>query len=105
MRHDQAEIETGLAHGEGAFIACSFWLADALVMTGRVDEAQCLFERPLKLRNDVGLLSEEYDVAARRLVGNLPQAFSHIALVNSAYHLVRFSKPAEQRAGEAAVKT
>jgi GH15 family glucan-1,4-alpha-glucosidase len=68
-------------------------------------EAERLFERLLKLRNDVGLLSEEYDVAARRLVGNFPQAFSHIALVNSAYNLVRSSKPAEQRAGEAAVKT
>jgi GH15 family glucan-1,4-alpha-glucosidase len=105
MRHDPAETETGLAHGEGAFIACSFWLVDALIMTGRADEAQRLFERLLKLRNDVGLLSEEYDVAARRLVGNFPQAFSHIALVNSAYNLVRSSKPAEQRAGEAAVKT
>jgi GH15 family glucan-1,4-alpha-glucosidase len=104
MRHDPAETETGLAHGEGAFIACSFWLVDALIMTGRADEAQRLFERLLKLRNDVGLLSEEYDVAARRLVGNFPQAFSHIALVNSAYNLVRSSKPAEQRAGEVAIK-
>ena len=105
MRHDPAETETGLSHGEGAFIACSFWLVDALIMTGRADEAERLFERLLKLRNDVGLLSEEYDVAAQRLVGNFPQAFSHIALVNSAYNLVRSSKPAEQRAGEAAVKT
>jgi GH15 family glucan-1,4-alpha-glucosidase len=104
MRHDPAETETGLAHGEGAFIACSFWLVDALIMTGRADEARGLFERLLKLRNDVGLLSEEYDVSARRLVGNFPQAFSHIALVNSAYNLVRSSKPAEQRAGEVAIK-
>jgi GH15 family glucan-1,4-alpha-glucosidase len=105
MRHDPAEIETGLAHGEGAFIACSFWLVDALIMTGRAEEGQRLFERLLKLRNDVGLLSEEYDVTAQRLVGNFPQAFSHIALVNSAYNLTRSSKPAEQRAGEAAVKS
>ncbi len=104
MRHDPAETETGLAHGEGAFLACSFWLVDALVLTGRAEEGQRLFDRLLKLRNDVGLLSEEYDVAARRLVGNFPQAFSHIALVNSAYNLARSSKPAEQRAGEAAVK-
>ena len=103
MRHDPAEVETGLAHGEGAFLACSFWLVDALVMTGRPEEAQRLFDRLLELRNDLGLLSEEYDVGARRLVGNFPQAFSHIALVNSAYNLARTSKPAEQRAGEPAV--
>jgi GH15 family glucan-1,4-alpha-glucosidase len=101
MRHDPAEVETGLAHGEGAFLACSFWLADALVLLGREDEGQRLFERLLALRNDVGLLSEEYDVAAERLVGNFPQAFSHIALVNTAQNLARSSKPAEQRAGHA----
>ena len=103
MRHDPAEVETGLAHGEGAFLACSFWLVDAMVMTGRAAEGQQLFERLLALRNDVGLLSEEYDVGARRLVGNFPQAFSHVALVNSAHNLARSSKPAEQRSGEAAV--
>jgi GH15 family glucan-1,4-alpha-glucosidase len=103
MRHDPAEVETGLAHGEGAFLACSFWLVDALVMTGRAEEGQRLFDRLLELRNDLGLLSEEYDVGAQRLVGNFPQAFSHIALVNSAYNLARTSKPAEQRAGEPAV--
>ena len=101
MRHDPAEVETGLAHGEGAFLACSFWLADALVLLGRGEEGQRLFERLLSLRNDVGLLSEEYDVPTRRLVGNFPQAFSHIALVNTAHNLARPSKPAEQRAGEA----
>jgi GH15 family glucan-1,4-alpha-glucosidase len=103
MRHDPAEVETGLAHGEGAFLACSFWLVDAMAMTGRAAEGQRLFERLLALRNDVGLLSEEYDVDARRLVGNFPQAFSHIALVNSAHNLARSSKPAEQRSGETAV--
>ena len=101
MRHDPAEVETGLAHGEGAFLACSFWLADALVLLGREDEGQRLFERLLGLRNDVGLLSEEYDVPTGRLVGNFPQAFSHVALVNTAHNLARPSKPAEQRAGEA----
>ena len=101
MRHDPAEVETGLAHGEGAFLACSFWLADAQVVLGREDEGRRLFERLLALRNDVGLLSEEYDVPAARLVGNFPQAFSHIALVNTAHNLARPSKPAEQRAGEA----
>jgi GH15 family glucan-1,4-alpha-glucosidase len=100
MRHDPAEVETGLAHGEGAFLACSFWLADAMVVLGREDEGRRLFERLLALRNDLGLLSEEYDVPAKRLVGNFPQAFSHIALVNTAHNLTRPSKPAEQRAGE-----
>lgn len=101
MRHDPAEVETGLVHGEGAFLACSFWLADAMVLLGRQQEGERLFGRLLDLRNDVGLLSEEYDVAARRLVGNFPQAFSHIALVNTAHNLARLSKPAEQRAGNA----
>jgi GH15 family glucan-1,4-alpha-glucosidase len=105
MRHDPAEVETGLAHGEGAFLACSCWLADAYVLTGRWDDARRLFERLLVLRNDVGLLSEEYDVTAKRLVGNFPQAFSHVALINTAYNLARESKPAEQRAGEAEPRT
>jgi GH15 family glucan-1,4-alpha-glucosidase len=101
MRHDPGEVETGLAHGEGAFLACSFWLADAYVLTGREQEASNLFNRLLELRNDVGLLSEEYDPKTGRLVGNFPQAFSHIALVNTAQNLARRSKPAEQRAGRA----
>jgi len=97
MRHDPAEVETGLAHGEGAFLACSFWLVDAWVLLGRRSEAKELFDRLLALRNDVGLLSEAYDVKAKRLVGNFPQAFSHIALVNSARNLSRAEKPEEQR--------
>jgi GH15 family glucan-1,4-alpha-glucosidase len=101
MRHDPAEVETGLAQGEGAFLACSFWLADALVLLGREDEGRSLFERLLALRNDVGLLSEEYDVGAKRLVGNFPQAFSHIALITTAHNVARSAKPAEQRAGKA----
>jgi GH15 family glucan-1,4-alpha-glucosidase len=80
MRHDPAEVETGLAHGEGAFLACSFWLSDAMVLLGREEEGKRLFNRLLSVRNDVGLLSEEYDVPTKRLVGNFPQAFSHIAL-------------------------
>ena len=71
------------------------------MLTGRYHEARQLFERLLALRNDVGLLSEEYEVSSKRLVGNFPQAFSHIALVNTAQNLARSSKPAEQRAGEA----
>jgi len=84
MRHDPAETETGLAHGEGAFIACSFWLVSALAINGRLDEAGALMDRLLGLRNDLGLLAEEYDVDAGRQVGNFPQAFSHLALVTSA---------------------
>jgi GH15 family glucan-1,4-alpha-glucosidase len=79
----------GLPGREGAFLACSFWLADALRMTGRVKEARDLFERLLALRNDVGLLAEEYDPVARRQLGNFPQAFSHIGLVNTALALSR----------------
>ena len=88
----------GLPPGEGAFLPCSFWLADALAMIDRHEEARTLFERLLSLRNDVGLLSEEYDPHAGRLVGNFPQAFSHIALVDTASNLCRLpSAPGEHR--------
>ena len=83
---------------EGAFLACSFWLADAYVLLGRVDDATALFERLLGLCNDVGLLSEEYDTHARRLIGNFPQGFSHIGLINTAFNLARAHGPARQRA-------
>jgi GH15 family glucan-1,4-alpha-glucosidase len=79
----------GLPPGEGTFLACSFWLVDSLTPMGRRADAERLFERLLALRNDVGLLSEEYDTGAKRLVGNFPQAFSHIGLVNSARLLTR----------------
>jgi GH15 family glucan-1,4-alpha-glucosidase len=97
LRYDTHTSDDGLPEGEGAFLACSFWLADAYVLLKRVDDARRLFERLLGLRNDVGLLAEEYDTRARRLVGNFPQAFSHIALVNTAHNLARTTKPAEQR--------
>lgn len=81
-------------------MACSFWLADNFLMQGRENEAQALFERLLALRNDVGLLAEEYDPRAKRQLGNFPQAFSHLALVGTALNLTQTgSKPAEQRAG------
>jgi GH15 family glucan-1,4-alpha-glucosidase len=98
MRYDTGEVVDGLPPGEGAFLACSFWLADNYVLQGRVDDARELFERLLSLRNDVGLLAEEYDPHLSRQVGNFPQAFSHVALVNTAYNLTRAQGPAQQRA-------
>jgi GH15 family glucan-1,4-alpha-glucosidase len=86
-RYDTAENIDGVAGDEGAFLACSFWLADALVLDGQVAQGQALFEHLLGLRNDVGLLAEEYDVQHARQLGNFPQAYSHLALVNSALHL------------------
>lgn len=77
----------GLPRGEGVFLACTFWLADCLALLGRHEEAREMFERLLDLRNDVGLLSEEYDPAARRFLGNFPQAFSHVGLINTACNL------------------
>jgi len=96
-RYDTHTTDDGLPPGEGAFLACSFWLVDALLLSGRQDDARQLFERLLGLRNDVGLLAEEYDTGAKRLVGNFPQAFSHVALVNSAHNLGHAVKPAQQR--------
>jgi GH15 family glucan-1,4-alpha-glucosidase len=98
LRYDTNATDDGLPPGEGAFLACTFWLADAYALIGRQDEARALFERLLSLRTDLGLLSEEYDVNARRLVGNFPQAFSHIALLTTAHNLGRTVKPSEQRA-------
>ena len=101
-RYDTARTDDGLPSGEGVFLACSFWLVDAYVMLGRMNDARRRFERLVKLCNDVGLLSEQYDPAAGRLLGNFPQAFSHIALVTSAFNLSRAQKPAEQRSEQPA---
>jgi len=87
MRYDTGKVNDGLPPGEGVFIACSFWLVSALYRIGREADARKLFDRLLELRNDVGLLSEEYDIKQKRLVGNFPQALSHIALVNAAFNL------------------
>ena len=87
LRYDTAVSEDGLPPGEGAFLPCSFWLADAYVLLGRLADAQRLFARLVGLCNDVGLLAEEYDTVAQRLVGNFPQAFSHIGLVNTAHNI------------------
>jgi GH15 family glucan-1,4-alpha-glucosidase len=98
MRYDTEETDDGLPPTEGAFLACSFWLVDVYILQGRIADAERLFRNLIALRNDLGLLSEEYDQQAKRLVGNFPQAFSHMALVNSAYNLTRAEKPVEQRA-------
>jgi GH15 family glucan-1,4-alpha-glucosidase len=103
LRYDSDLTNDGLPPGEGAFLACSFWLADAYVLLGRHDDARALFERLLALRNDVGLLSEEYDPVAKRFLGNFPQAFSHVALVATGLNLERkpgrpTPHPATQRA-------
>ncbi|HEX2372583.1 MAG TPA: glycoside hydrolase family 15 protein, partial [Actinomycetota bacterium] len=87
----------GLPPGEGTFLACTFWLADNLVLMGRRDEALAIFERLLALRNDVGLLAEEFDPASGRQLGNFPQAFSHVALVNTANYLSEGPAPAWAR--------
>jgi GH15 family glucan-1,4-alpha-glucosidase len=87
----------GLPAGEGAFLACTFWLADNLALMGRRDEARAVFERVLALRDDVGLLAEEYDPVAERLVGNFPQVFSHVGLVNTAHNLTDPGGPARRR--------
>ncbi len=97
QRYNTVTADDGLPAGEGVFLACSFWLADAYLMLGRQSDAQKLFERLLLLRNDLGLLSEQYEPRTSRLVGNFPQAFSHLALVNTASNLSHFQKPAEQR--------
>ena len=87
----------GLSPGEGVFLMCTFWLADNYALLGRDEEARALFERLLALRNDVGLLSEEFDPVKKRFLGNFPQAFSHIGLVNTAHNLVNHHGPARQR--------
>src|SRR5207237_6200632 len=101
-RYRTEHVNDGLPAGEGAFLACSFWLVDAYVLQGRLKEACNLFERLLSLGNDVGLFSEQYDFHSGRLVGNFPQAFTHVALVNSAFNLSRAEKPLVQRAENSA---
>jgi GH15 family glucan-1,4-alpha-glucosidase len=98
LRYRTEDVKDMLPPGEGAFLACSFWLVDVYTLQERCDEAETLFRRLLDLRNEVGLLSEEYDPRLKRLVGNFPQAFSHLALINSAYNLSRARKPVHQRA-------
>ena len=98
LRYSTVNVDDGVGGEEGAFLVCSFWLADAYVMCGRLADATRLFEQLLSLRNDLGLLAEEYDPVRRRLVGNFPQGFSHIGLINTVYNLIDAHGPAEQRA-------
>jgi GH15 family glucan-1,4-alpha-glucosidase len=97
VRYDTEDGTDGLSPGEGAFLPCSFWLVDNYVLQGRFDEARALFVRLLSLRNDVGLLSEEYDASSKRLLGNFPQAFSHLSLINTARNLDRTGVPVHER--------
>jgi GH15 family glucan-1,4-alpha-glucosidase len=97
LRYAADAADDGLPPGEGTFLLCTFWLADNLMLLGQKEAACEIYERLLSLRNDVGLLSEQYDPRARRLLGNFPQAFSHVALINSAYNLSQTQRPAEER--------
>jgi len=97
LRYSTHESVDGLPPGEGVFLPCSFWLADNLHLQGRQDEAERLFERLLALRNDVGLISEEYDVEQKRLLGNFPQAFTHVGIINTARNLSTQEGPAKHR--------
>jgi pentatricopeptide repeat protein len=97
LRYDTEQVHDGLPAGEGAFLACSFWLVDAYVLQGRFEEARRLFDRLQALGNDVGLFSEEYDFRTGRMTGNFPQAFTHVALVNSAFNLMLADRPITKR--------
>ncbi|TLP56600.1 MULTISPECIES: glycoside hydrolase family 15 protein [Pseudomonas] len=99
LRYDSDSAADGLTPGEGTFLVCSFWLADVYVLLGRQQEAQALYERLSGLCNDVGLLAEQYDPAGRRMLGNFPQAFSHIGIINTALNLYRAQCPVRDRAG------
>jgi GH15 family glucan-1,4-alpha-glucosidase len=98
LRHDPREVSEEVQPIEGAFLACTLWLADAYVLAGEIAKAQELFDRVIAVANDVGLLAEEFDTVARRQTGNFPQALTHIALISTAQNLAAAEKPATQRA-------
>ena len=98
LRHDPREVLEEKQPIEGAFLACSLWLADAYVLAGEIEKAQALFDRVVKVANDLGLLAEEFDTAARRQTGNFPQALTHIALINTAHNLSDAMKTSEKPA-------
>jgi GH15 family glucan-1,4-alpha-glucosidase len=102
LRYDTEDQTTdGLPGNEGAFLPCSFWYADNLIGLGRCEEARALIEKLIGVCNDLGLVSEEYDVAGKRLVGNFPQAFSHVTLVNTILNYSRANGPAKERGAQA----
>src|SRR6266852_690869 len=96
LRHDPREISDERQPIEGAFLACSLWLADAYVLAGELEMAQALFNRVIAVANDLGLLAEEFDSGAGRQTGNFPQALTHIALINTAHNLSEARKPVEK---------
>jgi GH15 family glucan-1,4-alpha-glucosidase len=96
LRHDPREVSDEKPPIEGAFLACSLWLADAYVLAGEIDKAQALFDRVVAIANDLGLLAEEFDSGACRQTGNFPQALTHIALINTAHNLSDAKKPVEK---------
>jgi GH15 family glucan-1,4-alpha-glucosidase len=98
LRYETEDCADGLPAGEGAFLACSFWLTDNYILQGRYAEARELFDRLLSRCNDVGLLAEQFDPHAGRMLGNFPQAYSHVGLINCALNLSRAKGPAEERA-------
>jgi GH15 family glucan-1,4-alpha-glucosidase len=98
LRHDPRETTAEKQPIEGAFLACSLWLADAYVLTGEIGKAQALFDRVVKVANDLGLLAEEFDPTAGRQTGNFPQALTHIALINTAHNLSSAQRAAEKPA-------
>jgi GH15 family glucan-1,4-alpha-glucosidase len=99
LRHDPREVSSEEEQPiEGAFLACSLWLADANVLAGELTKAQALFDRVVGIANDLGLLAEEYDSIARRQTGNFPQALTHIALINTAHNLDEATKASEKPA-------
>ena len=98
LRYQSHDAVDGLPAGEGAFLVCSFWLVDNYILQGRHEEARRLFDRLLSRRNDVGLLSEEFDLQTGRMLGNFPQAYSHVGLINCALNLSRQVGPTKERA-------
>jgi GH15 family glucan-1,4-alpha-glucosidase len=98
LRHDPREVTDERQPIEGAFLACSLWLADAYVLAGEVSKAQALFDRVVKVANDLGLLAEEFDTGEGRQAGNFPQALTHIALINTAHNLSDAKQPVEKPA-------
>jgi GH15 family glucan-1,4-alpha-glucosidase len=98
LRHDPREVTDEIQPIEGAFLACSLWLADAYLLAGEIGKARTLFDRVAAIANDVGLLAEEYDSGARRQTGNFPQALTHIALINTAHNLAAAQRPADKPA-------